>query len=479
MAQTYLHGAETTEVSTGSTLIQVVKSSVILLVGIAPTGPVNTPTLVANPTAAAQFGSELTGFNIPEALAAIFAQGAGQVIVVNTFDSALNVAAVAAEVLTLVSGRASLANGPVSVPVITTADGLTTLVAGTDYTVNPFGVVSVKNRSTVGGYPDGTTLKASYSRLDPATVTGAQIIGTVDAVTGARTGAKIIDMLFSTFGFSPKILIAPRYSQLVAVANELLAMATKFRAVALLDAPVSTFVPAILSARTGTATVGAFASTSQRAQLLYPQIKTPDAASPTGATKVVPYSAFFAGVMSFVDAEFGYWYSPSNYVINGATGTDVKVSASFTDRTAENQQLNAVGIVTVFAGFGGSLRTWGNRSAAFPSETHPAQFLPVRRTADIIEDSIELAMFKYADKPLNIATLDAVRQDVNAFLASLVGRGAILDGKCVFLKEDNPIEQLANGQGVFSYDFMPPPPFERFTMKARINTDYLKKLVAQ
>lgn len=480
MAQTYLHGAETIEINTGSSLIQVVKSSVIFLIGIAPTGPVNTPTLVTNPTNAAQFGSELPGFNIPEALAAIFAQGAGQVVVVNTFDTDTNIAAVAAESITLVAGRASLANAPVGLaPVVTTADGATTLVAGTDYTVTPFGVVSVKNRSTSGGYPDATVLKVSYSRLDAATVTTAQIVGTVNVTTGARTGAKTVALCFNQFGFNPKILIAPRYSQLTAVANELLAMTTKYRAVALFDAPSSTFVPAALTARTGTATLGAFGSTSERAQLLFPWLKTTDAASPTGATKSVPYSAFFAGVISFVDAEYGYWYSPSNYEIKGVAGTDVQISASFTDATAENQQLNAAGIITVFAGFGGAIKTWGNRSAAYPTESVPAQFLPVRRTADIIEDSIELAMFKYADKPLNYATLDAVRQDVNAFLSTLVGRGAIIDGKCVFLKEDNPVEQLAAGQGVFSYDFMPPPPFERFTMKARINTDYLKKLVAQ
>ena len=102
----------------------------------------------------------------------------------------------------------------------------------------------------------------------------------------------------------------------------------------------------------------------------------------------------------------------------------------------------------------------------------------MRRTADVIEETIELNYLRFADLPLNKATIDAVRQGVNGFLAGLVQRGAIIDGNCEFLAEDNPEALLAAGNPVFSYSFLPPPPMERATFKAKLDTARLKKLFA-
>jgi Bacteriophage tail sheath protein len=114
MPASFLHGVEVIELSTGPAPINVVKSSVIGLVGTAPTwagegsaspAGVNTPVLVSSVTDAAAFGPLVQGYTIPYALAAIQAQGAGQVIAVNVFDGAKHKSDVV-EVLTFSSSNA-------------------------------------------------------------------------------------------------------------------------------------------------------------------------------------------------------------------------------------------------------------------------------------------------------------------------------------------------------------------------------------
>src|SRR5690349_15913378 len=100
MAQPFLHGVETVEVSSGPRTVSEVKTAVIGIVGIAPTGAKNKPVLVKNDNEAAQFGKPLPGFDIPQALNFIFGYNAGTIIVVNVFDEALHTIPVVEEAQT-------------------------------------------------------------------------------------------------------------------------------------------------------------------------------------------------------------------------------------------------------------------------------------------------------------------------------------------------------------------------------------------
>jgi len=66
--------------------------------------------------------------------------------------------------------------------------------------------------------------------------------------------------------------------------------------------------------------------------------------------------------------------------------------------------LNAAGILTVFNAFGTGLRVWGNRSAGYPTITTPDNFISVRRTMDVIEESVQLSMLQFIDQPIKSAT---------------------------------------------------------------------------
>ena len=94
MTASFLHGVETVEITSGSRTVTTVKTAVIGIVGTAPIDDVdddyktvNTPTVILNETEAVKyFGSNQSGYTIPQALDAIFDQGAGIAIVINVYD---------------------------------------------------------------------------------------------------------------------------------------------------------------------------------------------------------------------------------------------------------------------------------------------------------------------------------------------------------------------------------------------------------
>jgi phage tail sheath protein FI len=480
---TFLHGSETKEVDVAGRPFSVVLSSVVGLIGVAPIGPVNTLTLITTPQDAANtFGAEVPGFSIPETLAAHFAAGGGVVLVINVFDSAANTVAVANELATIANGKAKLAAAPLSDLVVKNEAGTTTLVLGVDYSVNAYGVITVVNRLTAGGYPDGVKLQVSYTKFDASTVTPSQLVGDIDAVTNERTGSYLFELSRSNYGFDPQILVAPSYSATASVAARLEVLADKYSACFLLDAPFGATQSAVIAGRRPSAPLGGFGTTSERAGLCFPYMERPDPATPPTPDnlepkKLVPFSAILCGVMSGTDLSLGYWFSASNKAMPGVTGAEVKLSAAINDPTTDVQLLNAAGIITYFAGYGTGYRTFGNRSASFPTSTSIKSFLSVRRTCDVIERTIELNMLPYLDLPLNLATIDAVKGGVAGFGSSLVQRGATIDFTIDFLPEKNPVAQLATGNPVFTYVICPPPAMERIGFEALVDISLLRKLV--
>ena len=115
------------------------------------------------------------------------------------------------------------------------------------------------------------------------------------------------------------------------------------------------------------------------------------------------------------------------------------------DPTSEVNALNECGVVTVFNSYGSGFRTWGNRSAAYPTSTNPTNFINVRRTADILHESVEYSMLQFMDYPIDNGLIDSICETVNQFIRTLIGRGALIDGKCSFNADKNPATEIANG----------------------------------
>lgn len=473
MPANFLHGTETIDVPIGPVKVTVVKSGVIGLVGISPKGDAQKNILVTNPNDAAQFGKPLPGFTIPQALAAILAQGTGAVVVVNVFDATTNTVAVTNETRVVDSnGRGKLDFAPLSNIVAKDSTLATTYVIDVDYKIDEFGKIQVLDFTSIA---PGATIKVSYKRLDPDSVTSSQIIGAVDGGTNVRTGTKLFDLVRQLFGFKPKLFITPGYSDINEVAAELTILANKFKGHCYIDAPVGTTVPDAISGRGPLGEIN-FNTSDVRTELLHPMLKAFDQAG--NADIVVPYSAYAAGVRAAVDNDEGFWVSSSNHQILGISGTEIPISAEINDATTEANALNENGITTVFNSFGTGLRVWGNRNASFPVNSGPETFVAIRRAADVIHESIEYGMLPYIDQPLTKALLDVVKESVNGFIRALIGRGALIPGsKCVLLPEDNPPEELAAGHATWFIDIMGPTPLERATFKSFIDIKLLKNIV--
>ena len=374
-------------------------------------------------------------------------------IVINVFNPYLHYTAIAAQAMSMPASGPQVINlGHMGVwnVVIKNGAGSTTYINGTDYTLDAInGIVTQKGG---GAITSGEALTVSFSYADPSKVLDSDVVG---SVTGTMyTGIQALRTTYGTMGFFAKILIAPGYSQDAAAASALLSTALTIRAIALIDSPPS-ISPATAIANRGVAG-NVFDTSSDRAVLCYPQEKFFDlglipagvtlnsAGTPTqnaaNVTAVGPYSPWVAGTIAAKDLQKGYWWSPSNTQVIGPLGPDVTLYASVLDAASDVNNLNAQGILTVFNAFGTGLRVWGNRSAAYPTSTTPNNFISVRRTMDVIEESVELSMLQFIDQPISNALISAILASVNAFIRGLIGRGALVAGSASYNPPGKPAQ---------------------------------------
>jgi len=485
MAPNFLHGAEAIEVPQGARSIRQVKTAVIGLVGTAPIhlladqnkASVNEITQVlGDQDAGEKAGADLDGYTIPQALDAIYAQGAGTVIMVNVFDPATHKKSVTGETATFSDDKLTLAetDGGIISATVKSSDGSTTYAEGEDYTIDrKTGEIT---RLSGGQIASGAEVTVDYDRGDPAAVEGTDVIGGTDS-SGNRSGMQAFLNTFNRFGFWPKILIAPSYSTQRSVATEMQALADeqKLRAVALVDAPIGTTRDEAIAGRGPEGDIP-FDFGDDRVILCFPHWR---ASAPDGGTRLEPYSQYWAGVRAATDINLGYWYSASNKSVKGVVGAEVDLSAMINNPTSDVNALNEAGIVTIFRSFGSGFRVWGNRSSAFPRDTSQTNFIQTRRTLDVIHESLEFAMLQFLDRPINSALIDGILESANDFIRTLIGRGALIQGSRVrWLKEDNPDSEIAAGHLTFRIDALPPPPAERITFKSHIDINLLQNLQA-
>jgi len=97
----------------------------------------------------------------------------------------------------------------------------------------------------------------------------------------------------------------------------------------------------------------------------------------------------------------------------------------------------------------------------------------------MLHESVELSMLQFIDRPINQALIDDIRESVNSFIRTLIGRGALIDGKCSYDPAKNEATQIAAGHLVFDIEFMPPTPAERITFESFINIELLNQLGGQ
>jgi hypothetical protein len=292
----------------------------------------------------------------------------------------------------------------------------------------------------------------------------ANIIGGVDAQTGDYKGVQAFLSAESIVHAAPRILIAPGFThqrpnnQANPVISSMLVIADRLRAVIIADGPNTNDQEAI----TWRNDFG-----NARVYIVDPWVKIF-----IDSEQVVPPSPYIAGLIARSDNENGFWWSPSNQEIYGIVGTARPVDFTLGDANCRANFLNENEVTTIIRQEG--YRLWGNRSC---SSDPKWAFLSVRRTADLINDSLLRAHLWAVDRNITRTYLDDVVESVNAYLAHLKALGAILGGQCYPDPELNTPANIAQGKVYFDFDFTPPYPAERIVFRSHLINDYIKELI--
>lgn len=399
MADHFLHGVEVIELDGGARPISTVVSSVIGLIGTAPQGPVNTPTLILGSRSEAVkiFGEDTDGFTIPAALDGIFDQAGAVVVVINVADP--------------------------------------------------------ENEDHLDG--DGN--------LDPQKISLSDVVGGVNT-DGTYRGAQCLLAAQTECKVQPRLLIAPGFTHqrpqgsANPVISELIGIAERLRAIIISDCPNGTKEEAV-DYREDYGT--------PRLYCAYPWAKV------LKGDDIVeePFSARIAGLIAKSDNERGFWWSPSNMTINGIVGISKPIDFTLGDPVCVANYLNENKVATVIQQDG--FRLWGNRTCSADAKWC---FISVRRTADMINDSLLRAHLWAVDRNITKTYCEDVCEGVNNYLRYLKNIGAVIGGSCWADSALNTPDQIQQGKITFDFDFTPPYPAEHITFRSRLVSDYLEEI---
>ncbi|EGR0493383.1 phage tail protein [Vibrio cholerae] len=483
----FLHGAEVIEIDDGSRPIQTVKSAVIGLVGTAPLSAAATSAALTIGTAILNDGLKLTAVKTGTEGNAISVEvlaptAASAELAVTVTNNKISIQLTSDESGTLTTTATELASALMADPA---AKSLVTAVALGDGSGD---VAPVSRAYLSGGENEPFPLKkpvavAGSRKLieklgkegtlpdafdDIFDQTGALVI-VVRAEKGQteeQTQANVIEAMQAFLdsqtetGYTPRILVAPEFSQFDAVASELEAKAKRLRAIAYIDCDrTASYTDAIKRAR----------QFGERVEITWPWVRVFD----TELAKEIdrPYSARAAGLRARIDAEKGFWWSKSNQEIYGIVGTSQPVDWALGDPNTTANMLNENKVSTIIRE--GGFRHWGNRTCS----TDPKwTFEQTRRTADMINDSVQRSHLWAVDRNITKTYVDDVISGVNAYLRELKALGAILGGECWADKELNTPATIQKGIVYFDFDFCPPYPAEHIVFRSRLNNDYLEEV---
>ncbi|WP_168464794.1 phage tail sheath subtilisin-like domain-containing protein [Wolbachia endosymbiont of Ctenocephalides felis wCfeT] len=288
------------------------------------------------------------------------------------------------------------------------------------------------------------------------------IIGGVDQETGEYQGIEAFLSSESIIHVAPRILISAGFTHQLPetesseekpknpVVAALIPVAEKLRAIIVADGPNTNDEEAIKWRKS----IG-----SSRVYVVDPWVKV----FVDGKEEILPPSPFVAGLIAKVDNEHGFWWSPSNQEINGIVGTSRPVDFTLGDANCRANYLNENEVATIIHQKG--YRLWGNRTC---SSDDKWAFLSVRRTADLINDSLLRAHLWAVDRNITKTYIDDVVESVNSYLANLKAQGAILDGKCYASPDLNTPANIASGKVYFDFEFTPPYPAEQIIFRSHL-----------
>ena len=140
---------------------------------------------------------------------------------------------------------------------------------------------------------------------------------------------------------------------------------------------------------------------------------------------LVPPSGAIAGVYVSVDKQRGVWKAPANISVNGIIRPSVSISNDDQQDLNVTSQGKSINAIRAFAGRG--ILVWGGRT--LDGNNAEWRYISVRRTAGMIEASIQAGLEAFAFLPNNARTWDTVKSRIDAFLLQLWSEGGIMGAR--------------------------------------------------
>ncbi|MEU5433695.1 phage tail sheath subtilisin-like domain-containing protein [Streptomyces sp. NPDC020719] len=498
-------GVYVEEVASGSRPIEGVGTSVAGFVGLAPTGPLNEPTLVTNWSQyVAEFGEFTDGYYLAHSVYGFFNNGGTAAYVVRVGGTDGGTAQAAPQTATpqaltpgesvalgafKVAAIAPGANGALTVEVqdiegesgsdrfkLVVKDG-DTVVESFDVSAKKsarnFVVTQVKQRSKTIVLEEAAA-GGQLTKPEAQAVTLTPPVAAVAAQTGAASAAGLDTARFigdsaDRTGFGglesldeintvavPDLMAAYQQGlidleQVKAVQLGLVAHCELMGdRMAVLDPPPGLNARDIRKWRMDVAGYD-----SRYAALYYPWVKVFDPAS--GQTRTVPPSGHMAGIWARNDSERGVHKAPANEIVRGAVDLELQITRG------EQDLLNPVGVNCIRAFPGRGIRVWGARTLA----SDPAwRYLNVRRYFNYLEESILIGTQWVVFEPNDQALWARIRRNISAFLVNEWRGGALFGQRpedAFYVKcdeETNPPESVDLGRVVCEIGIAPVKPAE-------------------
>lgn len=499
MPQYQSPGVYVEEVASGSRPIEGVGTSVAAFVGLAPSGPLNEPTLVTNWTQyVAAFGEFTDGYYLAHSVYGFFNNGGTAAYVVRVGGSTGGVGAgdapaASAELPTgepvrlggfTVAAIAAGTRGEISVEVAD-ADGdnpgerfkLVVKDGGEvaesfDATAKKGGrayvVTQVRDRSRLITVKEAVPA-AQLVRPDNQTVVVPVPAGAAPLPVAGPGAAEYVGDSADRTGFGgleavddismvavPDLMAAYQRGALDEEAVKAVQLALIAHCelmgdrIAVIDPPPGLNAQQVMTWRERTAGYD-----SKYAALYYPWIKVFDPAS--GRARLVPPSGHVSGVWARNDSERGVHKAPANEVIRGAVDLEIQITRG------EQNLLNPIGVNCIRSFPGRGIRIWGARTL---SSDAAWRYLNVRRYFNYLEESILVGTQWVVFEPNDDALWARIRRNVSAFLVNEWRQGALFGTTpedAFYVKcdaETNPTESVDLGQVICEVGIAPVKPAE-------------------
>ncbi|MEJ3405459.1 phage tail sheath subtilisin-like domain-containing protein [Rathayibacter sp. YIM 133350] len=500
---TYLSpGVYVQEIDAATRPIEGVGTAVAAFIGLAPTGPENSPTLVSNWTQyVEQFGGLYPGSYLAYAVYGYFLNGGGNCYIVRIGTAAASAKGsrreakpVSAEPQQLTIGNyrliaknASPNAKPVKVE-IGAADGenppddefkLTVVVEGRQPEVwgnlstkpgnDNYVVTKLSSESKLltaeEAAPSTPPVKPAVGTFDLAVpepapeplaldkLSAANYIGDAAERTGFSGLEEIEDItmvsvpdLMAAYEAGAIDLETVKAVQLAVIAHcELMG-----DRMAILDPP-----PGLNAQEIGDWRRNGAGYDSKFAALYYPWVKVLDPI--TGTNRFVPPSGHLAGIWARNDSERGVFKAPANEIIRGAVAVQTQLTRT------EQELLNPIGINALRFFPGRGIRVWGARTLS----SDPAwRYINIRRLFNYIEKSVLNATQFAVFEPNDPALWGKLRRSISSFLIGEWRKGALFGRtpeEAFYVKcddETNPADVIDSGQVVCQIGIAPVKPAE-------------------